>query len=194
MMLLINMKTKPKFFDADGKYSADYNEHIQKYPYLSSSRVFRAFGSEFFHDGKISNINISPHINSVELTISAPNFYVNEDQIFLSADFLVRFTGVSHFSISCEDAKLDENNSSSLTFLHAEFNSLGLLSETAKLDYCDFGFTESDGKCELLMDCVADHSIYLSLCFSSFEIEAKNPTLFYLIAKRSGFDYNYFSS
>lgn len=187
------MKIRPKFIGEEGRYSDSYPAHIAKYEGLSCSNVYKAFGGNFFHDGLVSKIHFLAS-GQIHLDISSPNFYVEEDELFLSVDFKVRFLGVDYFSVNNSAENLDvDGDLSSFEVLHAEFNSLGITEEDLLKKFTDSPFSDNSGMCELVLECLLLDSLYIGIRFSKFEIEPVSEELFYFVAKASGANYRMFS-
>ena len=112
--------------------------------------------------------------------------------MFLSVDFAIKFYGVRYFLIQSEK-EVDRERSESLTFLRAEFNTIGLISsETAKLYNDDWGPSES-GESEIILDCVGSGDVQIAICFSGFEIVPKCHAMYFWVCKMTGIDYKMFS-
>lgn len=178
------MRLKLRFIEEGGGISSTYQQHLALFPRLKNTAVFKAFGGGFFHDGKITELALDILKRRLSFKIEAPNFYAQTERRFFSVDFECCFEGVELISFQSE--LIVDEVPKNLTFLRAEFNSLGFSSMDKLISFDNSFFENTDSRCELLLDCVADQEVLIAINFKRFSVRARDPLLYYLACQLTG--------
>lgn len=140
----------------------------------------KPLGVVFFHDGIVSRIRFEPHIKSLSFRINAPNFFSAKYDRYLDADFTCRFMGVRLFEVFSPKPTLGE-----VKFEIAEFNSLGVARRRDLILYPGTP-ASPNGACEVLLSCIAENEILISIVFEEFYMKPRDLTQYHLLCEHCG--------
>jgi len=113
-----------KYKSVDQKNTLDYYTYLKTICNKLDTDLIDYFGFDFFHDGKIEDINIINVFKEVAFKIYSPNlklFDEDGDFSYVYANFKLHFYNVPWFS---SEIHIDRKQDSEITYLYSEINTL----------------------------------------------------------------------
>ena len=157
-----------------------YFQHLDKFCKTSNTDLWKFFHYDFFHDGRIESLKIGSDLKTIDLTLNSPNIkriFKDNDYEYVSATFTCTFQNVIKFTISDSAPKewCDVNDRSAL-FLYSEINTSPLLKKLGADFY------------SILIEMLADNTIWLEIVFSQVDVVPKEPLAFSLLEADENFE------
>ena len=158
-----------------------YRKHLTQFRKTSNRDLWKFFYWDFFHDGAISQVRLSPDLLTLELDVSGPNMKRWADGTFtyICASFKVRFRGVRLLHIetepdSCADATSAWDDQA-LSFRYGEINSHPSASQP------QLGRSVDDLPYSLVVEFAGDRPTWLEVVFEQVDVEPEEPLAFALM-------------
>ncbi len=104
--------------------SKKYHVFLKKISNKLDTDLIDFFGFDFFHDGKIEDINITDAFKEISFRIFSPNlklFDEDGDFIYVNAYFKCHLYNVPWFN---SETVIERKNDSEITYLYSEINTL----------------------------------------------------------------------
>ena len=160
-----------------------YNDHLRKIENVIPKPLIRYFGWDLFHDGHISQINLSNDLQKAIMTLTCPNikfFIDNNNYEEITCTFTCTFRQVVHFNII--SFKADEYNDSvfsdnaDIVFMYSEINTL----ENIITKYNDLYKDEDIYFNSLIIDTMPSNR-FIEIVFEGVDVEPVEELSFHQI-------------
>jgi hypothetical protein len=160
-----------------------YREHLSHYLKTSNRDLWKFFYWDFFHDGWINSIELSPDLQTVSLKITCPNIKrrIGEDDYeYINLNFTCCFSGLLQFRIDSDISLLRRPpNGDPGIFRYAEINSYPGLADIK---------SEDESFYSLLIDLEVNGSkSCMELVFQQVDVASAEPAAFSLMEASSQF-------
>ena len=163
-----------------------YCRHLEQFSKSSNRDLWKFFFWDFFHDGNLLSLDVSPDLRTVAMRLNCPNverLRPDGPNEYVSIGFTCTFENVISLHIE-EDPPTPSYDVRDMDaiFLAAEINT------SPRLETCPSD-DETDRFSSILVELLVDNSlIWMEVVFSSLCVEADEPAAFALMEASPDFN------